>query len=606
MTTLSSNPRPTLYLVVARGPDVGARLLLAEAPKQIGRNPTCDLVLTDGGVSRLHLEVLLRDGSPSEVVLRCVGDAAGFLVGGEPKTEHVLVAGDKVVLANTMLVVEAATPHAVSMTEVEVNASRPAIEVTETKRLLQGLAADVRSLRLVTDLIDVLDHAHDHAAIELALSAWASKNAGAKSATLRLGADVLRATPPLERLADAAVVEMIVTANPDKDLVDVAVAAHAHVPAAAVFVGLARDLDDETRRLLAVAARIVASALARVALEQAMSEDIESLRTLAIGSARAFLGVSPAALEVGRLVGRLAAVDVTALILGESGTGKSFVARLIHEASSRVKEPFRVLNCAAIPETLLESELFGHERGAFSGAVTAHAGAFEAAGRGTILLDEIGELTLAAQAKLLRVLEERRFERVGSNRTLTLEARVIAATNRDLSDMVAKGTFRQDLFFRVSVVTVRVPALRERGDDVVILAKQMLADLSRSAGGRRVTGFSTAGLDALRAYTWPGNVRELRNAIEHALVLGDGPTIEPKDLPESLRLALAPRTPGAGAGQPAAGAVDEVKLPAKLEWLEERAIEAALKATGGNRTKAAALLGINRATLYKKLREEEE
>jgi DNA-binding NtrC family response regulator len=281
------------------------------------------------------------------------------------------------------------------------------------------------------------------------------------------------------------------------------------------------------------------------------------------------------------------------LVLGESGTGKSFVARLVHEASARAKEPFRVLNCAAIPESLVESELFGHERGAFSGAVSTHIGAFEAVGKGTLFLDEIGELSLAAQAKLLRVLEERRFERVGSNRSLTMEARVLAATNRDLAAMVQKGQFRQDLFFRVSVVSVRVPSLRDRADDIVLLANQILADVVSTAG-RRVTGFSPRAIAALRAYSWPGNVRELRNAIEHALVLGDTPTIEPGDLPETVRGGTAPTTIDG----------DTVRLPANLVWLEDQAIQAALRVTNGNRTKAAALLGINRVTLYKKLKEE--
>jgi DNA-binding NtrC family response regulator len=254
-----------------------------------------------------------------------------------------------------------------------------------------------------------------------------------------------------------------------------------------------------------------------------------------------------------------------------------------------------VLNCAAIPESLLEAELFGHERGAFTGAVSARVGAFEAAAGGTLLLDEIGELGLTSQAKLLRVIEERRFERIGSNRSIALTARILAATNRDLQAMVAAGTFRGDLFFRISVVNLRVPSLRERGDDVVLLANRLLTDLAASAG-RRVRAFSPRALDAIRAYPWPGNVRELRNAIEHALVLGEGDVIEPSDLPGAIvGAALAHEQPADA---------DTVKLPATLALLEERAIAAALRATGGNRTRAAALLGINRVTLYKKLREE--
>jgi DNA-binding NtrC family response regulator len=350
-------------------------------------------------------------------------------------------------------------------------------------------------------------------------------------------------------------------------------------------------VNDTTRRLLAVAGRMCASALARVHALQVSRDQADSLRLASVGSARTFLGGSPAAVEVAKLATRLSSSDVVVLLEGETGTGKTFVARLIHESGPRSKQPLRVLNCAAIPEALLESELFGHERGAFTGAASARPGALEAAGGGTVLLDEIGELPLASQAKLLRVLEDRRFERLGSNRPVRLEARVLAATNRDLGEMVAAGTFRADLFYRIAVVKLRVPPLRERGDDIVLLAERLLADLATSAG-RRVHGFSPAALELVKRYPWPGNVRELRNAIERALAVGEGATILPQDLPDSV-LAATPLQPS-----------DEslVRLPARLDWLEQRAIEAALRATGGNQRRAAVLLGINRVTLHRKLR----
>ncbi|MEO8550014.1 MAG: sigma 54-interacting transcriptional regulator [Kofleriaceae bacterium] len=344
--------------------------------------------------------------------------------------------------------------------------------------------------------------------------------------------------------------------------------------------------DRVTRSLAAVATAVIRAARAT----ETVRADLAELRTVAVGSARAFLGDSAAAVEIDAILRKLAASDVTALILGESGTGKTFAARLIHEASPRARESLRVINCAAIPEALLEAELFGAERGAFSGAVATRIGAFEAVGDGTLLLDEIGELSPASQAKLLRVLEERRFERVGSNHSIELRARILAATNRDLRAMSDAGTFRKDLFFRISVVTLGLPPLREREGDVVLLAERMLADLAPSAV-RRVTGFSAEARAAITAYAWPGNARELRNAIEHALVLGETPLIQRADLPELVR----------GARGPAETPTTSVPLPADLRWLEERAIEAALVATGGNRTKAAAILGINRVTLQKKL-----
>jgi DNA-binding NtrC family response regulator len=303
-----------------------------------------------------------------------------------------------------------------------------------------------------------------------------------------------------------------------------------------------------------------------------------------------FLGRSPVAQRILHLLPRLATSNVSIVLLGETGVGKSLVARLLHDAGPSASEPFRVINCAAVPETLVESELFGHERGAFSGAVAAREGAFESAGRGTLLLDEIGEMPLASQAKLLRALDERRFERVGSNRSLTLEARVLAATNRDLASMVASGKFRRDLYHRLAVVTLPIPPLRERGEDIALLARELLAEAARSAG-REVDGFTPDALDAIRHYAWPGNVRELRNAIEHAVALGEGHRIHATDLPAEVC-----------SGEPHAVDPRTVRLPAPLEWLERRAVDAALAATNGSRTRAAQILGITPAMLYYKLR----
>jgi DNA-binding NtrC family response regulator len=361
-------------------------------------------------------------------------------------------------------------------------------------------------------------------------------------------------------------------------------------------------------RLLAVAGRLCGSTLVRLDALESSEGDRESLRQLAIGSARAFLGESPAAALVTKLIARLAASEVVALLEGETGVGKTFVARLIHEAGERAKAPLRVVNCAAIPDSLIESELFGHERGAFTGAVGARAGVFEAAGRGTVLLDEIGELPLTSQAKLLHVLEGREVTRLGSQRSVAIKARLLAATNRDLEAMVEEGTFRRDLFFRLSVVRMPIPPLRARGEDLVLLARRLLEDLAASSP-RRVSGFTDGALDVIRRYPWPGNVRELRNVIEHALVLGDTPRIAEEDLPAAVRAGAAAAPPDADErSAPTATPGDRraVELPANLEWLEKQAIAAALEATAGNQKQAAAILGINRVTLYKKLRAEKQ
>ncbi len=342
--------------------------------------------------------------------------------------------------------------------------------------------------------------------------------------------------------------------------------------------------------MLIVAGRLFGSSLSRARRLEVADGEVAALRALSFGTAHEFLGSSDAAKQLAARIPKLAASDVTVLVEGETGVGKTFVARLIHEASARAREPLRVINCATIPETLLESELFGHERGAFTGAVGARPGALEAVGRGTLFLDEIGELTLAGQAKLLRVMEERKFERVGSNRPLELRARVLYATNRDLEELVAAGRFRQDLLFRLAVVRVRVPSLRDRAADIPALAERLLADAAASAG-RRVRGFTPAALDLLCRYAWPGNVRELRNALDHAVALGEGSLIDVSDLPPIVPSAIQPAD------------ADLVRLPLDVATLERRAVEAALRATGGNRNRAAVLLGLTRSTVYNKIKE---
>jgi PAS domain S-box-containing protein len=237
------------------------------------------------------------------------------------------------------------------------------------------------------------------------------------------------------------------------------------------------------------------------------------------------VGSSPAWLAAMDAVRRVAATDSTVLLLGESGTGKELIARAIHHDSPRRHAPLVKLNCAAIPATLIESELFGHERGAFTGATSLRVGRFEQAGHGTLLLDEVGELPLEAQAKLLRVLQEREFERLGGTRTLPCEARIIAATNRDLRALVEAGRFRADLYYRLNVFPLRLPALRERPGDVPLLARHFLGKLQRRLG-RPLVGFTAAGERRLGEHHWPGNVRELENVVERAAVLADGPLLD--------------------------------------------------------------------------------
>jgi len=300
------------------------------------------------------------------------------------------------------------------------------------------------------------------------------------------------------------------------------------------------------------------------------------------------------------LARRVAKVDATVLITGESGVGKERMARLIHEESPRAEGPFLALNCGAVTETLLESELFGHARGAFTGATTDRAGMFEAASGGTLLLDEIGEIAHSMQVKLLRVLQEREVRRVGESRARPVDVRVLAATNRDLAAEVQAGRFRQDLYYRLRVVELHVPPLRERRDDVLPLARALLARHAARLGGK-AKDLAPAAAEQLLRHRWPGNVRELENALERAFVLSEG-RIELDDLPEDAR-GPAPRSPDAASPRDAAAAPGEGPAIRPLADVEREHILRVLATVGGNRAAAAAALGIGTATLYRKLKE---
>ena len=309
-----------------------------------------------------------------------------------------------------------------------------------------------------------------------------------------------------------------------------------------------------------------------------------------IGSSEAVRGTLAEACRVAAHPG------VTVLIYGETGTGKELFARGIHYSGVTAEEPFVAINCAAIPEALLESELFGHERGAFSGATAPKRGLFEFASRGTVFLDEIGEMPTNLQAKLLRVLEERKLRRVGGLEERPVECRVIAATNRDLSDRVALGHFREDLYYRLNVVAIQLPALRERGTDVLDLARYFVDTLAHERGLPQKR-LSAATVDVLTGYRWPGNIRELRNTIERAVIMAEGEMIQPE------HIVIRRRQSDYAATQPAA---DELvlKLPSRginLEEAERRVILATLELTAGNQSKAARMLGISRPRLARKL-----
>ncbi len=302
------------------------------------------------------------------------------------------------------------------------------------------------------------------------------------------------------------------------------------------------------------------------------------------------IGESPELLAVLALVDRVARSSCTVLVTGESGTGKEAVVTAIHDASPRKDAPLVTVNCGAIPEQLLESELFGHARGAFTGAHAARQGRVAAADGGTLFLDEVGELPLALQVKLLRLLQQREYSPVGDNRTLKCDIRIVAATNKDLAREVAAGRFREDLFYRLNVIHVELPALRDRLDDVELLAAHFLTLCAQRAGRTDLTGIAPSAVEALRAHDWPGNIRALENAIERAVVLAVGPELTAADLPPQVLAASREKAP---ATLPALG----IDFRAAVEEFENQLILGALERTGWNKQRAAQLLKVNRTTL---------
>lgn len=303
---------------------------------------------------------------------------------------------------------------------------------------------------------------------------------------------------------------------------------------------------------------------------------------------KGIVGQSPALRESLRLVEQVAHADVTVLVTGESGTGKELFARMLYERSDRADKPFVAVNCAALPESILESELFGYEKGAFTGANQRRVGRFEAADTGTLFLDEIGELTPQVQVKLLRVLQESEFERLGSNETVRVDVRILAATNRDLEEEMRVGRFREDLYWRLNVVNIHIPRLRDRLEDVPLLATHFLNKF-RQKNRRDISGIARDAMLALSRYSWPGNVRELENVIERAVVLDRDGVIDVDDLPESV------------SSNPVERKALTVPLGTTLEEIERRVIEETLRITNGDKRLTANLLGIATRTIYRKI-----
>jgi Nif-specific regulatory protein len=346
--------------------------------------------------------------------------------------------------------------------------------------------------------------------------------------------------------------------------------------------------DENHLQLITAVAAMAAIAIENVQHLEALASENERLRVDA-SIEHNMVGESPRMQEVYNVISKVASTDSTVMILGESGTGKELAARAIHKNSARSARPFVAINCAVITDTLLESELFGHEKGSFTGAIVQKKGKLEVADGGTVFLDEIGEMAPLLQAKLLRVLQEREFERVGGSRPIKINIRIIAATNRNLREAIADGRFRQDLFYRLFVVSVMMPPLKERGGDIGMLANYFIAKYSQKCK-RRVNGISSAALDYLTGYDWPGNVRELENAIERAVVMGVTESIVPEDLPENVL-----------ASNPSDGASD-TNLHDAVREAKKQLVLRAFEQANGNHAAAATALGVHPNNLYRLLR----
>jgi len=640
-------------LVVVEGPDSGREFELPMRGGVVGRGEGSLVQLTDPTVSRQHGVIELRDG-----VLCWVDDSAKprALINGAPSVLHALAPGDEIVIGTTKLVYLPVDGVAVTKASSHVT-----MEVGSRQLLaLIGEPGDHRARRHLAAIAQLGDRLR----AETATGRDAVARAACDAALTALGAHraFVLSVSPTARGRVTPVAAAISSGEPTQlqapaDLVDKVVHGKQVVTAetggraliAAPIHGGSDDVigvlwvdrkgppwDQIDTLASGCLAHLTGAAWVGSDARDQLSRRADALEEqlngpLADGD---FIGRSAAAQRVVAFVHRVGPSDATVLLGGESGSGKEMVARAIHRASRRAKGPCVAVNCAALTESLIESELFGHEKGAFTGATEKKAGRFEMADHGTLFLDEVGELPLGLQTKFLRVLEERRFERVGGQKAIEVDVRMVAATNRDLAEMVKRGTFREDLFYRLSVIHIEVPPLRERLDDVPLLADFFLARF-RSQAARRISGFAPDALAMMTRYAWPGNVRELRNAVERAIVLGDRDQIVAADLPpQVLAVGAPPRTrtssptpplgsnsisapaltsftppPFATIAPPPAVTIDPPPpastRPRSLRDLEKQGILAALAATGGNKAQAAAILEIDRSTLYKKLKDYE-
>ncbi|HET8546698.1 MAG TPA: sigma 54-interacting transcriptional regulator [Bryobacteraceae bacterium] len=558
-------------IVIANGALAGVRLPLTSAEITIGRAPSSTLCLDSPGTAWHHCRILHEN---DRWRLRAAG---GTRVNGLRVDEHVLEDGDQVAIGENILVFRSAAGTAgdpnVRPTLLRASALlflfrtlARATEETQRVSLQEQIVGLIGALIPLAAGFVVLADSETELADIVSQRAPTYADIAAHAATEGSTYDEARATVAVPLYVRGRFRGVIITELPPAE----------------------RERGRDHRDALTAVATIAAAALEGVHEIAALrAENTDLQRRLGL-AAPGILGESACLSRLREMIGRVAPQDVTVLIQGETGTGKELVARALHEGSDRRQQPFLAINCASLTEGLLESELFGHEKGAFTGAVAAKRGKFEVAEGGTVFFDEIGELAPGLQAKLLRVIQEREFVRVGGTRTLRLDVRILAATNRDLAAEVKAGRFREDLFHRLNVIVLRTPPLREHREDIPMLARHFLECAARRCA-RRVAAFSPAAERALREYSWPGNVRELENAIERAVVLGAGEEIGPEDLPEAVTEGLA-ATGDAGAFQ------------AQVVNTKRQSILRAWEAANGDYKAAARQLGMHPNSLLRLIR----
>ena len=607
----------TPKLVAVAGPLKATVVPISEREVSIGRDPSNVLVIDDLSVSRCHCVVRQRDASLSICDLESHN---GTFVNELPIKERILEHGDRVTIGTSLFLV--------LLDDVEALPNSNNVQIEDDKAITNsGISLRVEDAlySLTRDLTALLK-------VSTAINSARGSDALQNELLLQIF-DVVPAERGAIILADhetgefTSVFALERNANRQSTIHVSSNVLKRAIQARVAILGDATDDDNErpgnapTRSVLCVPLMLLGNSLGAIYLEiseanirfnkghlQLVSaianiaagvlENIcriellerENERLLAESNIEHnMIGESAPMKEIYQLIGRVAPTTSTVLIRGESGTGKELAARAIHQNSLRKAQPFIAVNCAALAETLLESELFGHERGAFTGAVAQKKGKLELANGGTIFLDEVGEMAAGLQAKLLRVLQEREFERVGGNRTIKADLRVIAATNQDLETAIKQGTFRSDLYYRLNVISFTMPPLRQRRGDTLLLAKYFAAKYGRQCK-RRITGISPEAGARLLKYDWPGNVRELENAIERAVVLGTTDLILPDDLPEALLEMES--TPG----------VAELKYYDAIKEAKKNYIVNAFKQAGGDYSETARILGVHPNNLHRLVR----